>query len=102
MGGGFFDIEIFVLASPAFRRKHPPPVNFFKIAIGEFVVLLGLLIVLIIHAQMPFAVFAKTVRADEFIFFLRRRLVLAPCISVVRYEGSPAHEVLSMAVRALI
>src|SRR5918999_1894431 len=96
MGGGPLNIEVFILSCPAFGRKHPAAVNLFEIAIGELIMLLGLRILLIVDTQMPFAVFTKTMRADEFIFFLCRRLMLAPCIPVVRYERSPAHEGLSM------
>ena len=57
--------------------------TFLKIAVGEFVALFGLLVLLVVDPQMPLAVFAESVAANEFIFFPCGRLVLAPVIALV-------------------
>ena len=61
MGRGVFDVKILVLARPAFRSQYGATVDFFEIAVGEFVALFGRLVVLVVDAQMPLAVFAEAV-----------------------------------------
>jgi hypothetical protein len=65
-------------------------VDIFEISVGKFVVSLGLLRFFVVDSQIPFAVFGKTVQANEFIFLLCGRLVLAPCIALVEYEPPEA------------
>jgi hypothetical protein len=59
-----------------------------EIPIGEFIMWLGVLRLFVVDSQIPPAVFGKAVEANEFIFLLRRRTVLAPCISLVEYKFS--------------
>ena len=83
MMGRILDVIVFVLAGAAFCRKQTAAVNLLEIAIGKFVVSLGVLRLFVVDSQIPFAVFGEPVAADEIIFLLRGRLVLAPCISLV-------------------
>ena len=62
--------------------------NIFEIAIGELVSLLGILRVMIVNPQMPFCIFAESVQSDEFVLFVCRRPMSAPCAFTVRYEVS--------------
>jgi hypothetical protein len=70
-----FYIVMFVLPRSAFRRDNSTTVNFFEVAIGEFVSSLVLLVFLIINPQVPFGVFVNPVQADELILLLCGRLV---------------------------
>jgi hypothetical protein len=101
-GSGLFDIEVFVLTCAAFRRNDSAAVDLLEISVREFVSLFGFLIMLLVDAQMPLGEFAEAVRADEFIFVPRRRLVFAPCIALVGDEFCPAHKTLGMVERALV
>ena len=67
-----------------------------EIPIWKFVVSLGLLGFFVIDSQIPPAVFVKAVEANEFIFLLGSRPVLAPCISLVQYNPSFVDKLLGM------
>jgi hypothetical protein len=54
----------------------------------KLVVSLGILGLLAVNSQIPFAVFGKAVEVDVFAFFHGGRLMLAPCVSLVEYESS--------------
>jgi hypothetical protein len=69
---------ISVLPRSAFRCNNSTTVNFFEVAVGEFVFSLVLLIPLVINPQVPFGVFVNPVQADELILLLCGRLVFAP------------------------
>ena len=86
--GRALDIIMLVLAGAAFGREQAAAMHLLEIPIGEFIMCLGLLGLVVVDSQIPPAVFGKAVEANEFIFLLRRRLVLAPCISLVEYEFS--------------
>jgi len=75
-----FDVIVLVLAGAAFCREHATAVDLAEIPIGKFVVSLGLLGFFVIDSQIPPAVFGKAVEANESIFLLGSRPVLAPCI----------------------
>jgi hypothetical protein len=80
------DIIVLVLAGAAFCGEQATAVDVFEIPIGKFVMSLGVRRFFVIDSQIPFAVFGKTVEADEFVLLLCRRLVLASCISLVVYK----------------
>jgi len=82
------DVIVSVLAGAAFPRQHATAVDHFEIPIGKFVVSLGLLGLLVVDPQIPLAVFVKTMEANELIFLLCGRPVLAPCITLVEYKLS--------------
>jgi hypothetical protein len=92
------DVIMLVLARAAFCGEYAAAVDFLEIPIGKFVVSLGLLRLFVVDSQIPLAVFGKPVAADEFIFLLRGRLVLAPCISLVEYESSFVDELFGMLI----
>ena len=52
--------------------------NVCEITVRELVSALRIYSVTFVHAEMPLRVFGKPVRADEFVFHIRRRFVLAP------------------------
>ena len=83
-----FDVIVLVLAGAVFCREHATAMDLAEIPIGKFVVSLGLLGFFVIDSQIPPAVFGKAVEANEFIFLLGSRPVLAPCISLVQYNPS--------------
>jgi hypothetical protein len=91
-----FDVVVLVLAGAAFCREHATAVDLAEIPIGKFVVSLGLLGFFVIDSQIPPAVFGKAVEANEFIFLLGSRPVLAPCISLVQYNPSFVDKLLGM------
>jgi hypothetical protein len=62
--------------------------NILKIAIGEPIPPLGAFGVLVVDAKIPFRVFVKTVKTNELVLLLCRRLMLTPGISLI--EGVPA------------
>src|SRR6267154_5241920 len=66
--------------------------NFLEVAVGKLVFFLGLLVFLIINAQVPFGVFVNAVRADEVILLLRGRLMLAPRVPFIPYKFSLVHQ----------
>src|ERR1700716_2817394 len=80
------DIIVLVLAGSAFCGEHPTAMEFLEIAMGKLVVSLGILGFFVVYSQMPPAVFGKAAEADQFIFLLCRRLVLAPRIAFVEHE----------------
>jgi hypothetical protein len=82
------DIIVLVLAGAAFCGDEATAVDVLEIPIGKFVMSLGVLRFFVIDSRIPFAVFGKTVEANEFVLLLCRRLVLAPCISLVEYKSS--------------
>ncbi len=59
---------------------------------------LGLLRLFVVDSQIPPAVFGKAVEANEFIFLLCRRPVLAPCVPLVQYKSSFADKLFGMLV----
>src|SRR3984893_10162864 len=91
-----FDVVLLVLAGAAFCREHDTAMDLAEIPIGKFVVSLGLLGFFVIDSQIPPAVFGKAVEANEFIFLLGSRPVLAPCISLVQNNPSFADKLLGM------
>ena len=96
MMGRILDVIVFVLAGAAFCREQTAAVNLLEIPKGEFIVSLGVLRLFVVDAQIPPAVFGKTVRANEFIFLLCGRPVLAPCIALVEYKFSFVDELFGM------
>jgi hypothetical protein len=77
------DVVMLVLAGTAFRSEYATAVDILEISIGKLMVSLGILGLLAVNSQIPFAVFGKAVEADVFAFLHGGRLVLAPCISLV-------------------
>src|ERR1700730_5454887 len=91
-----FDVVVLVLAGAAFCREHATAMDLAEIPIGKFVVSLGLFGFFVIDSQIPPAVFGKAVEANEFIFLLGSRPVLAPCISFVQSNPSFVDKALGM------
>jgi hypothetical protein len=91
--------RVLVLAGAAFCRKQAAAMDLLEIPIGEFIMCLGVLRLFVVDSQIPPAVFGKAVEANEFIFLLRRRTVLAPCISLVEYRFSFADELFGVLMR---
>ncbi|MEA2861677.1 MAG: hypothetical protein QOC72_3716, partial [Methylobacteriaceae bacterium] len=81
--GSGFDIEMLVLARPAFRGKHAAAMDILEISIRELVPSFGMFGVLVVDTQVPFCVFFKTVLFDEVVFLLRGGPMLAPRIPLV-------------------
>src|ERR1700675_461251 len=96
MMGRILDVIVFVLAGAAFCRKQAAAVDLLEIPIGEFIMCLGVLRLFVVDSQIPPAVFGKAVEANEFIFLLGSRPVLAPCISLVQYNPSFVDKLLGM------
>jgi hypothetical protein len=71
-------------------------------ALREFVGPLGLLSLFVVDAQIPLAVFGKTMEANEVIFFVCRRPVLAPCITVVEQDSSLADKLPGMFIGSAV
>src|SRR4051794_5330763 len=92
------DVKVLVLARATFCSEHAATVDIFEIPIGKLVVSFGILRPFVVESQMPFAVFGKSVEANEFIFLLRGRLVLTPCIALVEYESSFVDELFGMLI----
>jgi len=82
------DVVMLVLAGTAFRSEYATAVDILEISIGKLIVSLGILGLLAVNSQIPFAVFGKAVEADVFAFLYGRRLLLAPCISPVEHKSS--------------
>src|ERR1700726_53757 len=91
-----FDVIVLVLAGAAFCREHATAMDLAEIPIRKFVVSLGLLGFSVIDSQIPPAVFDKAVEANEFIFLLGSRPVLAPCIPPVQCDPSFVDKLLGM------
>ena len=100
MMGRALDVKMLVLAGAAFCREQAAAMDLLEIPIGEFIVSLGVLGLFVVDSQIPLAVFGKAVEANEFIFLLRRRAVLAPCISLVEYKFSFVDELFGVLMRA--
>src|SRR5688500_308605 len=81
--GGFLDIEILVLACPAFRRDDTAAVDLFEISIRELVSSLGFLVLLVVDPQMPLAVFFIPMLADKLVLFVGSWLMFAPVVPFV-------------------
>jgi hypothetical protein len=90
------DVIVLVLPRAAFCREYATAVNIVKVPVGEFVVSLGVLGFLVVDSQIPPAVFGKAVEANEFIFLLGSRPVLASCISLVQYDPPFVDKLLGM------
>src|SRR3979490_861326 len=88
VGRRILDVIVLVLARAAFCSEHATPVDLFEIPIREFVVSFGILRLFVVDSQIPLAVFGKAVEANEFIFLLCGRPMLAPRIALVEYKSS--------------
>ena len=79
------DILVLVLRRPAFDGEDSAAVNVFEVSVRKLIRSFGLLRLLTVNPQMPLRIFADppSVPSDEFIFILRRRLVLAPVVPFV-------------------
>jgi hypothetical protein len=73
-----FNVVIFVLTRSGFHREEAAPVNVCEITVRKLVPALRIHSVTFVHAEMPLRVLGKSVRADELVFHIRRRFVLAP------------------------
>jgi hypothetical protein len=93
---GFFDVEVLVLTRSAFGANQSTAVNILEITIGELVPSFGVFGLLVVDAQMPFAVFFKSMPFDEVIFLLRGRLVLIPRVPFIEHEFSVIDEFLGV------
>jgi len=71
------------LRRPAFDGEDSAAVNVFEVSVRKLIRSFGLLRLLTVNPQMPLRIFADPVPSDEFIFILRRRLVLAPVVPFV-------------------
>src|SRR5882762_8430273 len=100
--GRILDVRVFVLAGAAFCCQQTAAVNLLEIPIGEFIVSLGVLRLFVVDSQIPLAIFGEPVAADEFIFLLRGRLVLAPCIALVVDKCSFADELFGVLICAWV
>src|SRR4030088_1110265 len=92
------DVMVLILARAALCGEYATAVDIAEVPIGKFVMSLGLLRLFIVDSQIPPAVFGKAVEANEFIFLLCRRPVLAPCIALVEYKSSLVDELLGMLI----
>jgi hypothetical protein len=92
MRGSILNVEVLILASPAFHRKYATPVDIFEIPIRKLVVSFGIFGFLAVNTQIPFPVFGETMKAKELIFLPRGRLVLTPCIPFVEHKSSLVYE----------
>src|SRR3982074_523012 len=98
MMGCTLDVIMFVLAGAAFCREQAAAMYLLESPTGKFIVSLGVFRLFVIDSQIPLAVFGKAVEANEFIFLLRGRLVLAPCISLVEYKSSFVDELFGVLI----
>jgi hypothetical protein len=93
-GCGILDVEMLVLARTAFRRQQTGAVDILEIAVGELVPPLGLLVLLIVYAQAPLAVFGVAVPLDERVLLVGGWAVSAPVIPHVEHEPARADKLL--------
>ena len=70
--------------------------DLFEISIGEFVTLLGILVLFIVNAQMPFTIFSVSMLLDEFVLLLRGWFVFAPRIAVILHDLASVDEPLAV------
>jgi hypothetical protein len=94
--GRVFNVEVFVLARPAFRGNDAAAVDVLKVSVGELVSPFGILGALVINSQIPFTVCFHPMSLDEVIFLLCGRPVFAPCISLVKDKPSAADQIFRM------
>ena len=90
------DIKVLVLARPAFRGKHATTVDVDEVPVGKFVPSFGMRGLFLVDAEMPFSEFLDPVSIDKVVLLLRRRLVLAPCVSFIEYKPAANDEFLRM------
>lgn len=99
---GIFDVEMFVLARPAFRAQHSAAVNVLKVTVREFKSSLGILVLLHVDPQIPFGVLPEAMRGKKLILSFRRGPVLAPVIPLVEYETPGPNQVLGKVERCRV
>src|SRR5271165_1084074 len=78
-----FDIEVFVLASPALCSENAAAMDIFEIPICKFVMPPTFFSVLVVYRQEPLSVLGEAVLFDEFFFGLRGRMMVAPRVPFV-------------------
>src|SRR5438270_14098177 len=83
VGGGIFDVEVFVLSSPAFCCQQTAAMYFFEIAVRKPVSPLRLLRHVFIYAQVPVGVLVPTMLRYKVVLLHCFGLVFAPGISFV-------------------
>src|ERR1700730_4974853 len=76
--------------------------GFIEIPVGKLVMPLGILRLLVVHPQIPFAVFGKPMEANVFVFLLGGRLMLAPRISRVEHKSSFLEEFSGVLISASV
>jgi hypothetical protein len=90
------NVEVFVLARPAFSGNHAATVDVPEVSVGKFISSFGILGSLVINSQMPFPVFFDPMAFDKVILLLRGWLVFAPRISLVKDKPSIIDELFRM------
>jgi len=73
-----------------------------EIAVGEFVAALDVRRLLLVDAEMPARIFGHAVLGDEAVLLLRRRLMLAPVVALVKHRLALADQLLRMREGALV
>jgi hypothetical protein len=76
--GSSFDICVAVFVRASFHREQAAAMQRFEIAKRKFVTRLAGNFLTTVDPKMPFTVFFKSPKPDEFIFLRRRRFVLLP------------------------
>ena len=88
MDGGVFDIGITVLMGPASHSQQRATMDIFEIPERKLVSRFGPFSMALIDPEMPFAIFSESVRANELVLLLHRRMMISPRISFISDEMS--------------
>ena len=84
MMGGLLNVEVLILPRSAFCGDQAASMNLLKVAIGELVACFAVLAVLFVNAKMPPRVLIITMKENELVLLLPRRLMLAPRVSLIK------------------
>jgi hypothetical protein len=102
MSSRVFDVEMLVLAGPAFCSEDAAAVGICEIAVWELIMSFRIFPILVVNCQIPLTVFKEPMPLEEFIFLPRGRLVFAPRVSLVVYELTLIDEPLGMLVCSVV
>ena len=88
LNGDIFNVRITVLTGPASHSQQRATMDIFEIPERKLVSRFGPFSMALIDPEMPFAIFSESVRANELILVLRRRMMISPRISFISDEMS--------------
>jgi hypothetical protein len=85
---GGLDVEILVLPRPALRRDDSTPVHLLEVSIRKLVSPFDIFRLFVVNGEVPPCVFLESMRLDEGVLLLGRRLMFTPRVAVIADDAA--------------